>query len=48
MNIEQQIKLMADMQSLFAKMYSLEMSERIKRGIKTKKERALLVKKSKV
>ncbi len=48
MNIEQQIKLMAEMQLLFAKMYRLELSARVKRGIQAKKERSLLVKKSKV
>jgi hypothetical protein len=47
MKIEPQIKLMSDMQMLFAKMYSMEMSARIKRGIEAKKK-ALIVKKSKV
>jgi DNA invertase Pin-like site-specific DNA recombinase len=47
MKTEQQIKLMSDMQILFAKMYSIEMSARIKRGIAEKKK-ALPVKKSKV
>ena len=47
MNIEKQIKLMSEMQMLFAKMYRMELSERIKRGIAQKK-RALPVKKSKV
>jgi len=50
MNIEPHIQLMLDMQSLFAKMYHLEMSARIKKGIaeKKKKQEALIVKKSKV
>ena len=48
MNIEQQVKLMAEIQLLFAKMYRLELSERVKKGIRVKKERSLLVNKSKV
>lgn len=48
MNIEQEIKLMSEIQNLFAKMYRMQLSENIKRGIRAKKERSLLVKKSKV
>lgn len=48
MNIEQQIKLMNEIQLLFARMYRLQLSESIKRGIKAKKKRSLHVKKSKV
>ena len=48
MNTEQQVKLMMDIQKMFARMYSLELSARIKEGIKAKKDKPLLVKKSKV
>lgn len=48
MNIEPHIKLMHEIQTLFAKMYKMEQLARIKAGIKAKKERSLLVKKSKV
>jgi hypothetical protein len=48
MNIEPQIKLMQEIQTLFAKMYRMELSARVREGIKVKKERSLHVKKSKV
>jgi DNA invertase Pin-like site-specific DNA recombinase len=48
MNTEQQVKFMADIQAIFMKMYRLEMSARIKRGIEAKKKKTLFVKNSKV
>jgi DNA invertase Pin-like site-specific DNA recombinase len=36
MNTEQQIKMMAEIQMLFAKMYRMEMSARIKQGLAKK------------
>lgn len=48
MNKQHEMKLIADMHALFAKMYHLQLSERTRQGIKAKKERSLHVKKSKV